>query len=577
MYFDYFTAAALVDELNATLSGGRIQKVVEIDHFSLGFEIYANRTRHYLYMSAQPEQPRVHLADGKLRRGLERQSPLGLQLRRYIDGGSLVAVRQPPWERILFFDLMTQDGEFSLVVEPIERRANIVLVEHDTIRECIRRVGSNENRVRQLLPGQPYHLPPPQDKRAPQDITQADLQEALTAMPGDKARQILTRLVHGISPQLAREMVYRATGNPEQQAEKTLPAELYAVYDLLMGPLLAQAWQPGNTYDPDADHDHDASAYAVYKLTYKPGWQPAQHVSAALMGYYGPLSGENAYTAAKKPTREQLRKAEKRLSGKLYSLQQQHRDDEDITFYRQAGELLLAYQHEIAPRQTEFSAPYIDEDNPLTIKLDPQKTAIENAQRYFEKYDKAKRSRESLPTLIKQTERELRFLNQLDVDLDLARNWAEIGEVQEALQDAGYWRGKQYQRTTGGGKSRPLKVAADDGFVILIGRNSRQNEEITFKLSGGEDLWLHVRGAPGAHVVIKSGGRPVPPDVLAQAAGYAVYYSKLRHDTAAEVIITDRKHIRSIKGGQQGQVRVLQQTYPSINAAPRPAEDDLDD
>ncbi|MFP4323463.1 MAG: NFACT family protein [Anaerolineales bacterium] len=572
MNFDYFTAAALVDELNTTLGGGRIQKVVEIDHLSLGFEVYANRARHYLYMSAQPEQPRVHLADGKLRRGMDKQSPLGLQLRRYIDGGGILAVRQPPWERIIIFDLMTQDGEFSLIVEPIERRANIVLVTADVIRECIRRVGPDENRVRQLLPGQPYRLPPPQNKKAPQDVGWDDLQAAFAATPGDKARQILTRLAHGISPQLVREMVYRATGHPEAVADKVNIADLHEVWQILMPPLLAGDWQPGNTYD----NDGETSAYAVYKLTYKPGWQPTESVSAALMNYFGPLSGENAYAAAKKPTREQLRKAEKRLSGKLYSLQQQHRDDEDITFFRQAGELLLAYQHEIARRQEEFSATHDPEKPPLTIKLDPFKTPVENAQRYFEKYEKAKRSREALPDLIKQTERELRFLGQLEVDLDLAHNWTEIGEVQEALQAAGYWQGKKYQRTTGGGKSRPLKVATDDGFVIWVGRNSRQNEEVTFKLAGGEDLWLHVRGMPGAHVVIKSGGRHVPPEVIDQAASYAAYYSKARREGAAEVMVTERKHIRSIKGGQQGQVRVLQQTYPSVNAVPLPVADEDD-
>src|SRR5690606_4121479 len=147
---------------------------------------------------------------------------------------------------------------------------------------------------------------------------------------------------------------------------------------------------------------------------------------------------------------------------------------------RQSGELLLAYQYTLAPGQTEFKAQYEVDGPELTIELDPALSPIENAKRYFERYEKAKRSRESVPELIESARQELDYLDQLATDLELATNWPEIGEVQAALQANGYWRGKPVGRP-GGGQSAPLKVTTDDGWVIWVGRNARQNDVVTFR------------------------------------------------------------------------------------------------
>jgi predicted ribosome quality control (RQC) complex YloA/Tae2 family protein len=565
MYFDYFVAAALVDELNQELVGGRIQDILEIDGLSLGFEIYHQRMRHYLYLTADPDQPRVHLTDGKLRRGSERPSPLGLLLNRYVEGAKVMAVRQPPWERILLFDLVGAEGEYTLVMEPIERRANIVLVEDGTIRECIRRVSADENRVRQLMPGQPYYPPPPQTKLEPAQVTLEDLKGFLDKDIGAKTPQALTRGIHGLSPLLAREITFRATGKPNFPAADVSPRPLFEAYQKVIEPLLRHEWQPGT-----ARTEISVTAYSVYPLRHVEGWRAETSISAAMMAFYGPLTGEHAYEAGKAPTRKQLLGAEKKLKGKLYSLQNQQRNEAEVEYMKQAGELLLAYQYDIQPGQAEFQAQYDPEAEPLTINVDPLLNPLENAQRYFEKYEKAKRSRAALPELILQTERELRYLGQLATDLDLAANWDEIAEVQEAMQAAGYWQGAKARRVAGGGKSGPMKVVTDDGTVIWVGRNSRQNEEVSFKKSSPDDLWLHVRGMPGAHVVIKTTGRPVAPEVVEQAASLAAYYSKARNETAAEVMVTECKHVRKIKGGKPGMVSVAKQTHPSIRAVPHP-------
>ena len=170
MNFDAVTIMALVDELNATLAGGRVQDAVEVDPETIGLEIYADHRRHYLVVSAHQQFARVHLASEKVRRGVQKPSPLGLLLRRYAEGARIEAIRQPEWERVLILDLDGPEGVYELVIEPMERRANILLVRDDgRIVDCIRRVGPQENRVRVSLPGQPYEPPPPQKPGYPHD------------------------------------------------------------------------------------------------------------------------------------------------------------------------------------------------------------------------------------------------------------------------------------------------------------------------------------------------------------------------------------------------------------------------
>jgi predicted ribosome quality control (RQC) complex YloA/Tae2 family protein len=188
----------------------------------------------------------------------------------------------------------------------------------------------------------------------------------------------------------------------------------------------------------------------------------------------------------------------------------------------------------------------------LVIKLDPELSALENAQRYFERYNKAKRALDDVPRLIEENEASLAFVQQLGVDLDLASSYPDIDEVQQSMQMAGLWRGEA-KRVPGGQKSAPLKLLVED-WLVWIGRNSRQNEQVTFDKGSPNDLWLHVRDVPGAHVIIKSEGRPVPEHVVERAAEYAAFYSPLRGEAKAPVDVTLRAHVRKVKGAAAGMV-----------------------
>ncbi|RMG73316.1 MAG: fibronectin/fibrinogen-binding protein [Chloroflexi bacterium] len=553
MYLDVFTISALVDEFMDSLVGGRIQDVLDVDETGIGMEIYANHRRQYFYASADANRPRLHLTEEKLRRGLQRPTQLGLLMRRYIEGGRVVHVSQPDWERILHLHIEGQEGEYELIIEPMERRSNILLVQDGVIMDCMRRVGPEDNRYRLSLPNHAYQPPPPiTGKREPLSITLEEIDTYFEQVtdPKYKAYQVLTGHVLGMSPLLAREIIYRAMGEANIKA---VDADSEAVLDALhtiITPLMRRDWQPGIA----ETEDEGVIAYSVHPITYLGAWHPTESISAAIVAYYGAPVGEEAYTAAKKPVFAAIREAKAKLTAKLESLQSGLKDDAEREKLRKSGELILAYQYILEKGQTELRAQYNPDEPELVIQLDPNLSPLENAQRYFTRYNKSKRALDDVPVLIEEAQNELAYLDQLETDLELASNWSDIDDVQSALQAGGYWQGKGAKRVGGGGQSAPIRFVTQDGYVIWVGRNSRQNEIVTFKKANSDDLWLHARDVPGAHVIIKNDGRRIPEDVIEQAGSIAAYYSKRRADGRVPVDVTRVKYVRKIKGAARGMV-----------------------
>lgn len=571
MYLDVFTISALVDEFMDVLVGGRVQDTLDVDETGIGLEIYANHQRRYLYLSADHQTPRIHLVPDKLRRGLVKPTQLALLFRRKVEGGIVTHVSQPEWERILHVEVEGQEGAVTIIVEPMERRSNILIVQDGIILECIRRVGPHENRYRVSLPNHEYVPPPPQvGKISPIRLTL----EALIGIfaqnedPKRKTQQVLTTGLLGVSPLVGREIVYRASGDSDQRASDADPQRLLTALQSVLDPLARREWQPGV-----AETERGIEAFSVYPLQSLSGWRRTETVSEALTLFYNAPVGANAYKAAKEPVREAIHEAMAKLRGRLASLQKSMTDDAEREALRHSGELILAYQYAIQKGQTELRAQYESEAPELVIALDPNTTPLENAQRYFEKYNKAKRALDDVPRLIRETEAELAFLAQLETDLELATNWPEIGEVQQALQAKGHWRGKPAQRIAGGGKSAPVRVVTPEGFVLWVGRNSRQNEMVTFEKGSPNDLWLHIRDVPGAHVIIKTDGRPIPESVIERAAAMAAYYSAKQNEGKVIVDVTYRRYVKKIKGAGPGMVTYRNEETRTV--APR-SEKDMD-
>ncbi len=555
MYFDALTMAAVADELRAYILDGRVQQALLPDNLSIGMEIYARGERRYLLASAHAEHARLHLAGEKLRRGVETPSPLLLLLRKYVHGGRIAAIEQPPFERVLHLGVQHPEGNTTLIVEVMGRYSNIVLVaEEGLILDSVKRVGPDMSRYRSILPQRLYVPPPPQSKLDPTAVTELRLRDILSdASPESPIWRALVEGVSGVSPLMAREVVYRAMGDAEvavSQVARVSPV-LEAFREMLM-PVWEHRWQPSIV----KRNDH-LVAFAPYPLTQYGDWEVVESISQAVEAYYGQMVGEGAYAAARRGVRDAISQARERVRRRQEALEREKVSQAQVEELRLKGEMTLAYAHSIKPGQRELAAPVGPDEPPLLIELDPTLAPVENAQHYFERYKKAKSGAEEIPALLQQAELEMRYLDQLETDLDLAANRPEIQEVEAYLAEAGYI--KEKRRRPKAGRSRPLEVESQDGPLILVGKNSRQNEEVTFRRAAPNDLWLHVRGVPGAHVVVKSGGREVPEATLRQAAQLAAYYSQARGSARVAVDYTERRYVRPIKGAGPGLVTYIRE------------------
>jgi predicted ribosome quality control (RQC) complex YloA/Tae2 family protein len=432
--------------------------------------------------------------------------------------------------------------------------------------DSVKRVSPQLSRRRPILPGRPYTPPPPQAKLPPTELTEHRLREILASHePGTQVWQALVRGLQGISPLLAREISFRALGRSRAtviQVERLTPL-LDAIHALL-APLGEGQWQP--TIVREADRP---AVYAPYPVTHRGEPQPMLAMSQAIEVCIAAVTSQDPYGAAKRPLREEIAAARARLERRRKAVQSSMSQVAPAQQWREWGDWILTYAHSITPRQNELVIETGD-GAVLIIPLDPAKTAVENAQAYFSRYRKAQRAAEDGPARLEEVTLSLQDLEQIETDLDLAASRPEIEEVRAVLVEAGYLRRKRGKGPKGP-RSHPLSLTSPDGLPILVGRNSRQNDEVTFQRAHGDDWWFHARGVPGAHVIVRARGQSIPPGTIRCAAELAAYYSRSRGEADVAVDYTRRRQVRRIRGAAPGLVAYAGEQ--TIRVTPRGPDD----
>jgi predicted ribosome quality control (RQC) complex YloA/Tae2 family protein len=562
MYFDALTTAAIAAELRAGLLDGRVQQVLLPDRLSVALEIYARRQRWYLFASAHPQSARVHLLTDKPRRGVDSVAPMLLLLRKYVRGARLVDVRQPPAERILHFTFDGPHGRVTLIVEAIGRHSNLVLIGEDgTILDAIKRVGPEINRYRVILPNHAYAPPPSQDKLFPTDVTEYRLRQLVAhSSPDTPLRRALVGGIAGVSPLAAQEIVFRALGDVDAPVEA-----VQRITPLLeaFGALTLEPPQPCLV----CDEGDEVVAFAPYPLTHMGTWKPVPSMSVAVEAHYGRES--SGYQSVKAPLFQAIEAGRARLARRRARLAEEQPAAGDPEMLKQMGEAILVYAHQIERRQSELVVAWEVGEPPLRVRLDPRLSPSENADAYFRRYRKAQRGAIEVPAQVAHVESEQEYLDQLAQDLAMAEHRPEIDAVESALAQAGYLKRKR--KALSSPSAHPLRFMSPDGLPVWVGKNALQNEELTFRRATPDDLWLHARGIPGAHVIVKTEGQPVPERTIEWAAGLAAYYSRGRDDTQVAVNVVRRRHVRRLKGGRPGQV--VYRHERTLRIAPQPPPD----
>lgn len=548
MHVDHLTLACLRDELDALL-GARVQRVVLPGRRSVGLELFAG-DRLQLLISADSQNPRMLLVPEKLRRGVETAPPLLLLLRKWVRGSRLTDVSQPPWERILTLHFDGEAGRCQLIAELIGHYSNVILVgPNGAVLEAVKHVGPDMNRYRVTLPAHSYQPPPqPPGRQPPTAVTVEGWAGILSSVEADTPlHRVLTGQLFAVSPTAAREVAARVTGDPETEVKAVSADEVARTLAELFAPLNSGAWAP----EVALDGEGNVIAFAPYELRQYHRTQPVSLISEAMWPYFQQALTVDTYASARRRVRGWIHDAQSRKRNALNQVRRHTVEQEDVMRLRQAGELLLAYQHRIDPGAHQITVPGYD-GQPRTIDLDPKLTPVENAQAYFQRYRKSDRASREIPTRIRELEGDLDYLEQLDTDLAMAENRPEIDAVHEALAEAG-WVPKKPKQSSSTMVKGPRRFDIE-GFPIFVGRNAKQNEEVTFQRGSPDDLWLHVRGRPGAHVIIKSGHRDVPHKVIEGAAALAAYYSSARERGEADVDVTERRFVRRAPGRRPGLV-----------------------
>ena len=605
--FDVLTIAAITDELAATVLDGRIQRIGLIDSRTLGAEIYAGGERRYLVASADDRLASIYLAERMPSLDTQLITPFGLLLRKYARGGILVGIDQPPLERLVrlsiakrvmphhaarrpgqaaatpaFEDLPDNVSELPpadedldeveefpddadvtyvhLAVELMGRHSNLILVD-DTgrIMDSAKRVTSSMSRVRPIQPRLVYTPPPAIEKPDPRRVTTADIAAYLAGeSPQSALWRSLVNWLRAVSPQMGREIAFRVTGDAgitvaalAPDAATLIARETRALFE----PMLTSAWSPRTYRGPDdAIIAFSATPMAHLAAIATEAEVPTISIAASRAFGAGRDDAESTSPARHAQRRERLlasmEATRKRLQSRLHSVQAQQARAGEIDQLRSSGEMIYAYLWQIQPGQTEL---VVDD---LVIPLDPQLSGKENAQHYFEQYRKAQGAGARTPELVAEIEAELAYLDQLQTLTEQATGFNEL----EAL--AGEWEAYAGKAPTPGQPKRrpqpqrPRPLLDADGNAVFIGRSGNQNAQLTFDLAGPNDTWLHARGVPGSHVIVRwrhpSGDER--PATIAAAAALAAYYSAARNSSGVEVDITRRRHVRKIKGAGPGMV-----------------------
>lgn len=556
MPMDGYTLSFMQRELHEALTGGRVDKVNQPERDALVLSIRSGGGNHKLLLSANANQARAQLTVQTYENPAE--PPMFCMLmRKHLQSARILEVQQIGGDRILMivFDCMDEMSDHvqkRLYLEIMGRHSNLTLVQQDgTIIDAIRHVNSEMSRVRTVLPGGQYHLPPQPEKLTPETLTAETLAEKLCqlTMPVSKA---LMECVAGMASVCSKEVCMQAGIDPQTPCNELNHAIAAAglVEVLTTSP---QRFQPVTLYD-DAGLAIDFFPFP-YLTRDAENQKDKPTLSAAIDAFYLGrdlrLRMQQKSLGLQKHLKSALERTEKKKAIMLETLANADQTEQNRVF----GDLLTASLHMIGKGQETITLQnYYDEALPMvTIPLSTRLTPAQNAQAYYKKYRKAKVAEQYAQQQLVQIEKDLALLEGALDDLEKCENSTDLAEIRYALTESGFLRPDASQRKKKKlPEGKPYRFTAPDGTLIEVGKNSIQNDRLTLHARGNE-TWLHAQGIPGSHVIIRTESEP-SDDALLYAAKLAAYYSKGRNHPALPVDYTKRKYVKKSANAAAGMV-----------------------
>ena len=555
MAFDGITISNIVKELNDTILNGRIAKIAQPENDELLLTIKPAKGQVRLVISASASLPLIYLSrDNK-------PSPMTapnfcMLLRKHIANGRIVGISQPSLERIIRFEIEHLDelGDLcrkSLIVEIMGKHSNIIFCnEKGMIIDSIKHVSAQMSSVREVLPGREYFIPDTMKKENPLDIPEENFTQELLSKPMPVGKAIYNSFT-GISPVVAEEICHLAgidSSIPASEMSADLLSHLYRQFTYFMEQVTESKFSPAIYYE-----GNEPKEFSSLPLTHFSNYQVKSFdsISEVIRTYY---SSRDLITRIRQKSSDLRRVVQTALerNRKKYDLQlKQLRDTENRDKYKVYGELIHTYGYNLEDDAKELEALNYYTNEMIKIPLDPQKTPQENAKKYFDRYNKQKRTFEALSELIKETKDEIDYLESVSKSLDIARSEDDLIQIKEELIESGFIRRKQSSKKVKI-TSKPFHYISSDGFHMYVGKNNLQNEELTFHFANGGDWWFHAKKAPGSHVIVKTNGEELPDRTFEEAARLAAHYSKNSGAEKVEVDYVEKKQVKKPNGSKPG-------------------------
>lgn len=569
MAFDGIVIANIVHELKSHIINGRIYKIYQPEPDELNLIIKTGQGNYRLLLSASATLPLVYLSTENKNNPMTAPN-FCMLLRKHIGNGRIVQIEQPGFERIVVFQIEHLDemGDLctkKLIIEIMGKHSNIIFCdEKDMIIDSIKRISAQTSSVREVLPGRSYELPPSQGKISPFDLTRDYFEHNMLTKPLNLCKMIYTSLT-GLSPVVANEICDRAGLDGDISTSMLLTdgdtegwhicngAELlWEKLSEVVEQIRQNEFQPGIYYDEeDTPIEFSAIRLTMYSDM---EWKQNPSISSVLQEYYAAKNNVTRIRQKSSDLRRVVSTAIERTA-KKYDLQcSQLKDTEKRDKYRVYGELIHTYGYGIEPEATSFQALNYYTNEEITIPLDPTLTPMENSKKYFAQYNKLKRTCEALTEQVAQTRQELEHLQSIQTALDITLEENDLADIKRELIEYGYIKFKGQSKKKGKvPKSRPFHYISSDGFHMYVGKNNYQNEELTFKVANGGDLWFHAKQTPGSHVIVKTeGNQDIPDRTYEEAARLAAYYSSARTSSKVDIDYTRRLNLKKTPGGAPG-------------------------
>lgn len=555
MPFDAMFLSAVCDELRQELIGARVEKIQQPARDMVVLQL---RGKARLLLSASGNRPRFHVTQASYENPA--QPPMFcMLLRKHLAGGRIAAIEQPPAERSVELTLDCTDEmgtpcQKRLILELMGRNSNLILTDGENrILDCMRRVDFEMSEQRQVLPGLFYHRPPRQEgKLTPQELTKPALERLLaqTAAPVHLDRWIVDH-VAGISPLIARELAFGFCGETDADV---LTLDRARLAEALTQPSLLQARQPTLLLCGGRPKDFTYCPIRQYGAYMTARTMPS--FSALLDAFYTETEQRERMLQKSQSLRRTVTNLLERTRRKLAVQRKEREASLDRETLRRRGDIVTANLHAMTRGMTVLRAEdFYQEDMPeIEIPLRPELSPQQNAARFYKEYNKAKHAEKILAEQIARGEIEEEYLGAVLDELNRAESERDLAEIRAELEAGGYVRSADRRRQQKQPASRPMRFRSSDGFEILVGRNNRQNDQLSLKTARRDDLWLHIQKFHGTHVIICCAGAPVPDGTITEAAMLAAWYSQAREGQNVPVDVTQVRNLRKPNGAKPGMV-----------------------